>query len=90
MGLGAALHGFVPEEWVETHLGQGHSLSSVPVAAFVGIPLAFYMITVAASFSEFILLKQIMQWHLLALLLVVLLTAISLVGWMFNFAVPYL
>lgn len=114
VGLGAALHGFVPEGWIETHLGQGQWWS-VPVAVLIGIPLysnatgiipvmesllanglpigttlAFCMSTVAASFPEFILLKQVMQWRLLALLLVVLLTAFTLVGWMFNFAAPYL
>lgn len=114
VGLGAALHGFVPEGWVETHLGQGQWWS-VPAAVFVGIPLysnatgiipvmesllanglpigttlAFCMSTVAASFPEFILLKQVMQWRLLAVLLVVLLTAFTLVGWIFNFAAPYL
>ncbi|MCT8864478.1 MULTISPECIES: permease [Shewanella] len=114
VGLGAALHGFVPEGWVETHLGQGQWWS-VPAAVLIGIPLysnatgiipvmesllanglpigttlAFCMSTVAASFPEFILLKQVMQWRLLALLLIVLLTAFTLVGWMFNFAAPYL
>lgn len=114
VGLGAALHGFVPEGWIETHLGQGQWWS-VPVAVLIGIPLysnatgiipvmesllanglpigttlALCMSTVAASFPEFILLKQVMQWRLLALLLVVLLTAFTLVGWMFNFAAPYL
>ena len=114
VGLGAALHGFVPEGWVETHLGQGQWWS-VPVAVLIGIPLysnatgiipvmesllanglpigttlAFCMSTVAASFPEFVLLKQVMQWRLLAVLLVVLLTAFTLVGWIFNFAAPYL
>lgn len=114
VGLGAALHGFVPDGWVETHLGQGQWWS-VPAAVLVGIPLysnatgiipvmesllanglpigttlAFCMSTVAASFPEFILLKQVMQWRLLAVLLVVLLTAFTLVGWIFNFAAPYL
>lgn len=114
VGLGAALHGFVPEGWVETHLGQGQWWS-VPAAVLVGIPLysnatgiipvmesllanglpigttlAFCMSTVAASFPEFVLLKQVMQWRLLAVLLVVLLTAFTLVGWIFNFAAPYL
>lgn len=114
VGLGAALHGFVPEGWVETHLGQGQWWS-VPAAVLVGIllysnatgiipvmesllanglpigtTLAFCMSTVAASFPEFILLKQVMQWRLLAVLLVVLLTAFTLVGWIFNFAAPYL
>ena len=108
VGLGAALHGFVPEGWIEAHLGDGQWWS-VPVAVFLGIPLysnatgvipvmeslitkglpvgttlAFCMSTVAASFPEFILLKQVMQWRLLALLFAMLLIAFTCVGWIFN------
>jgi uncharacterized membrane protein YraQ (UPF0718 family) len=110
VGLGAVLHGFVPDGWIEAHLGDGQWWS-VPAAVFVGIPLysnatgvipvmeslitnglpigttlAFCMSTVAASFPEFILLKQVMQWQLLAVLFALLLTAFTLVGWVFNFA----
>ncbi|WED21944.1 permease [Vibrio sp. JC009] len=109
VGLGAALHGFVPDGWIESHLGD-RQWWSVPAAVFLGIPLysnatgvipvmesllvnglpigttlAFCMSTVAASFPEFILLKQVMQWRLLATLFVVLLTAFTLVGWFFNY-----
>lgn len=108
VGLGAALHGFVPEGWFEQHLGQGQWWS-VPAAVGLGIPLysnatgvipvmeslitkglpvgttlAFCMSTVAASFPEFILLKQVMQWKLLAILFCLLLFAFTLVGWIFN------
>ncbi|SIS81346.1 permease [Neptunomonas antarctica] len=108
VGLGAALHGFVPEGWFEQHLGQGQWWS-VPAAVLLGIPLysnatgvipvmeslitkglpvgttlAFCMSTVAASFPEFILLKQVMQWKLLVILFCLLLFAFTLVGWIFN------
>ncbi len=108
VGLGAALHGFVPEGWFEQHLGQGQWWS-VPAAVGLGIPLysnatgvipvmesliskglpigttlAFCMSTVAASFPEFILLKQVMQWRLLLILFALLLCAFTLVGWVFN------
>jgi uncharacterized membrane protein YraQ (UPF0718 family) len=114
VGLGAALHGFVPDGWIEAHLGDGQWWS-VPAAVLVGIPLysnatgvipvmeslisnglpigttlAFCMSTVAASFPEFILLKQVMQWQLLAVLFALLLTAFTLVGWIFNFATQYI
>ncbi|MBW8192801.1 permease [Neiella marina] len=109
VGLGAALHGFVPDGWIENHLGGGQWWS-VPAAVLVGIPLysnatgvipvmeslivnglpigttlAFCMSTVAASFPEFVLLKQVMRWPLLVTLFAVLLTAFTLVGWLFNF-----
>ena len=109
VGLGAALHGFVPDGWIEQHLGTGEWWS-VPVAVALGVPLysnatgiipvmesllqnglpigttlAFCMSTVAASFPEFILLKQVMHWRLLATLFVMLLVSFTLVGWVFNF-----
>ncbi len=112
VGLGAALHGFVPDGWIQEHLGDGQWWS-VPSAVLLGIPLysnatgvipvmeslitqglpigttlAFCMSTVAASFPEFILLKQVMQWRLLAVLFVLLLTAFTLIGWIFNILTP--
>lgn len=38
VGAGAALHGFVPEDWITTHLGDG-AWWSVPSAVLLGIPL---------------------------------------------------
>jgi uncharacterized membrane protein YraQ (UPF0718 family) len=114
VGLGAALHGFVPDGWIESHLGDGQWWS-VPAAVLLGIPLysnatgvipvmeslivnglpigttlAFCMSTVAASFPEFILLKQVMQWRLLVIVFVMLLVAFTLVGWIFNAFTPFL
>ncbi|WP_417225396.1 permease [Amphritea sp.] len=114
VGLGAALHGFVPDGWIEAHLGDGQWWT-VPAAVMVGIPLysnatgvipvmeslinnglpigttlAFCMSTVAASFPEFILLKQVMQWRLLAILFAMLLFAFTLIGWIFNILFPVL
>lgn len=108
VGLGAALHGFVPDGWIEQYLGDGQWWS-VPAAVLLGIPLysnatgvipvmeslinnglpvgttlAFCMSTVAASFPEFILLKQVMQWRLLATVFLMLLISFTLIGWIFN------
>jgi len=108
VGLGAALHGFVPQDWFEAHLGHGEWWS-VPLAVLVGVPLysnatgvipvmeslivkglplgttlAFCMSTVAASFPEFVLLKQVMRWKLLIILFFMLLIAFTLVGWALN------
>ncbi|MGB0468237.1 MAG: permease [Pontibacterium sp.] len=108
VGLGAALHGYVPAGWVETHLNS-EQWWSVPAAVGLGIPLysnatgiipimeslitkglpvgttlAFCMSTVAASFPEFILLKQVMQWRLLVILFFQLLLSFTLIGWIFN------
>lgn len=114
VGLGAALHGFVPEGWINAHLGNGQWWS-VPAAVLLGIPLysnatgvipvmeslikqglpigtslAFCMSTVAASFPEFILLKQVMQWRLLAVLFILLLVAFTIIGWVFNYITPFI
>ena len=114
VGLGAALHGFVPDGWIEAHLGDGQWWS-VPAAVLIGIPLysnatgvipimeslitnglpvgttlAFCMATVAASFPEFILLKQVMQWRLLAIVFAILLISFTLIGWIFNAIGPVL
>jgi uncharacterized membrane protein YraQ (UPF0718 family) len=108
VGLGAALHGFVPVSWIEANLGNGQWWS-VPLAVLLGIPLysnatgvipvmesliakglpigttlAFCMSTVAASFPEFILLKQVMTWRLLAIIFVLLLASFTVVGWTLN------
>jgi Predicted permeases len=108
VGIGAALHGFVPDGWIESHLGAGQWWS-VPASVFIGIPLysnatgvipimesllrnglplgttlAFCMSTVAASVPEFVMLKQVMQWRLLAILFALLLTGFTVTGWVFN------
>ena len=50
----------------------------------LGTTMAFCMSTVAASFPEFILLKQVMRWKLLATVFVMLLVAFTIVGWLLN------
>jgi uncharacterized membrane protein YraQ (UPF0718 family) len=108
VGLGAALHGFVPVSWIESNLGSGQWWS-VPMVVLLGIPLysnatgvipvmeslitkglpigttlAFCMSTVAASFPEFILLKQVMTWRLLSIIFALLLVSFTVVGWTLN------
>ncbi|MGM0521727.1 MAG: permease, partial [Pseudomonadota bacterium] len=114
VGLGAALHGYVPDGWFAENLGSGQWWN-VPVAVFAGLPLysnatgvipvmeslilkglpvgttlAFCMSTVAASFPEFIMLKQVMQWRLLAIIFVILLVNFMIVGWVINLLSPWL
>jgi uncharacterized membrane protein YraQ (UPF0718 family) len=56
----------------------------------IGTTLAFCMSTVAASFPEFILLKQIIQWKLLAVLFALLLVAFILIDWVFNYLTAFI
>lgn len=108
VGLGAVLHGFVPESFISDTLGSG-SWWSVPAAVALGIPLyanasgvipvietllqkglpvgtalAFMMSIVAASFPEFMMLKQVMRPRLLLIFFLVLLVFFTLAGWVFN------
>ncbi len=108
VGLGAALHGFVPEEFITENLGRG-KWWTVPGAVLLGIPLyssasaivpvaetllakglpvgttlAFMMSTVAASFPEFMMLKQVMKPKLLLIFFVMLLVFFTSAGWIFN------
>ena len=50
----------------------------------LGTTLAFCMSTVAASFPEFILLKQVMTWKLLAIIFILLLMSFTVTGWLVN------
>ncbi len=108
VGLGALLHGFVPEEFITNNLGSGQWWS-VPGAVLLGIPLysnasgmipiaeslltkglpvgttlAFMMSTVAASFPEFVILKQVMKPRLLLIFFVMLLVMFTFVGLILN------
>ena len=108
VGLGAALHGFIPDNWIQDHLGSG-TWWSVPAAVLLGIPLysgasgavpvieslisqglpvgtamAFMMSVVAASFPEFMMLKQVMKPRLLFLFFIMLLVFFILAGWLLN------
>ncbi len=108
VGLGAALHGFVPENFITDTLGKGQWWS-VPAAVITGIPLyanasgiipvaesllakglpvgttlAFMMSVVAASFPEFMMLKQVMKPRLLLIFFIMLLVFFTCAGWIFN------
>lgn len=50
----------------------------------VGTTLAFMMSTVAASFPEFVMLKQVMKPRLLITFFVLLLILFTMTGWIFN------
>ncbi len=50
----------------------------------VGTTIAFMMSTVAASFPEFMLLKQVMKTRLLIIFFIILLVFFTLAGWILN------
>ena len=55
VGLGALLHGYVPEDWFAAHLGEGQWWS-VPAAVLVGLPL-YTNVTGIVPIMESLLLK---------------------------------
>ncbi len=55
VGIGAALHGFVPDNWFEHNLGAGEWWT-VPAAVFVGIPL-YSNVTGIVPIMQSLLLK---------------------------------
>lgn len=55
VGIGAALHGFVPDNWFAAHLGAGEWWT-VPAAVFVAIPL-YSNVTGIVPIMESLLLK---------------------------------
>ena len=57
VGLGAALHGYVPQQWFTEHLGTGQWWS-VPAAVAVGIPL-YTNVTGIIPVMESLLLKAL-------------------------------
>ncbi len=108
VGLGAVMHGFIPDNWILDHLGRGQWWS-VPGAVVLGIPLyanasgvipvvetlikqglpvgtamAFMMSVVAASFPEFMMLKQVMKPQLLLIFFIILLIFFTMAGWILN------
>jgi len=108
VGLGALMHGFIPDNWIIDHLGRSQWWS-VPGAVILGIPLyanasgvipaietliqqglpvgtamAFMMSVVAASFPEFMMLKQVMKPKLLLIFFIILLVFFTLSGWILN------
>ena len=97
VGVGAVLHGFVPQSWIVENLAA-QNVWSVPTAVVLGIPLytnvtgivpvgttlAFCMSTVAASLPEVLMLKQVMRPALIAVFLLTLIVLFTLVGWLLN------
>lgn len=108
VGLGALLHGYVPDEFIYKYF-SGEALWNVPAIVLIGIPLysnvhgvipiaeslinkglpvgttvAFMMSMSAASFPEFMMLKQVMKMRLLFLFFSLLLVLFTLCGWVLN------
>ena len=94
IGIGAFMHGFVPEGFFEQYMSKGNWFAAgiVPVIeVFVakGIPLgtaiAFMMAVVGLSLPEATLLKKVMTWRLIGIFFGTVAFFIILSGYLFNF-----
>ncbi len=74
VGIGAALHGYVPQEWITDNLGQGQWWN-VPLAVMIGIPL-YTNVTGIIPVMESLLVKGLPLGTTLALCMST--TAVSL------------
>jgi len=108
IGVGATIHGYVPENWLALHLGM-HAWWNVPAAVLIGIPLygnvssalpivqaliskgvamgtalALMMSITAISMPELILLRRVLKPKLLAIFVLIVAVAITIVGFLFN------
>jgi len=100
IGIGAAIHGWAPEDFFARYAGSENPLA-VPVAVVVGIPLysnaagtakgvalgtslAFMMSVVALSLPEMVLLRRVLRPQLLATFVGVVTSGILLTGFLFN------
>ena len=100
IGVGAAMHGYVPEGFFERYMSQenwfavpmyANAAGIVPVIqVFVakGIPLgtaiAFMMGVVGLSFPEATMLKKVMTWRLIGIFFGTVTLFIILSGYLFN------
>jgi uncharacterized membrane protein YraQ (UPF0718 family) len=108
IGLGAWIHGYVPDQFLVQYASANHWYD-VPLVVALGVPLysnaagiiplissliekglslgtalAFMMAVTSLSLPEFLILKRIMQWKLLALFALVVSSGIVLIGYLFN------
>jgi hypothetical protein len=74
IALGAAIHGYVPEDF-EALLGKGAALGTV---------LAFMMSVIALSAPEMVILRKVLKPRLIAVFVGVVAGGILLVGYVFN------
>ena len=74
IALGAAIHGYVPEDF-EALLGKGAALGTV---------LAFMMSVITLSAPEMVILRKVLKPRLIAVFVGVVAGGILLVGYVFN------
>ena len=83
IGIGAMMHGFVPEGFFETYI-----VPIIEVFVAKGIPLgtaiAFMMAVVGLSLPEATLLKKVMTWRLIGIFFGTITLFIILLGYLFN------
>ena len=75
IAVGAAIHGWVPENFMARIMGKGAALGTV---------LAFMMAVIGLSLPETIILRKVLRPRLIAVFLGVVSVGIIVVGYLFN------
>jgi uncharacterized protein len=75
IGVGAGIHGYVPENFMASIMGKGAALGTV---------LAFMMSVIALSFPEAIILRKVLKPRLIVTFFGVVAVGIMIVGFLFN------
>ena len=85
VGIGALIHNWLPQAWVETILGGGNPLGVVLAkGAQLGAILSFMMAVTTLSLPSLILLRKAVKPRLLGLFIAICTVGIILVGYLFN------
>lgn len=108
IGIGAVIHGFVPNNLINRYLSTGswwtvpgavvlgaplyaNSVSVIPIMEAlvgkgvpIGTALAFMTAVVTLSIPEFLILKKVMRWQLLAIFFGITIVGIITMGYLFN------
>ena len=105
IGIGAGIHGYVPEDFLAGVMGR-EAWWSVPTAvllagiipvvhalmekgAALGTVLAFMMSVVALSLPEMLILKRVIKLRLIAIFIGIVAIAIIFTGYLFNLVIGY-
>ena len=91
VGIGAIIHNWIPETWIESILGSNNPFGTIPVAeallakgAQLGTILSFMMAVTTLSLPSLIMLKKAVKPKLLTLFIAICTSGIIIVGYLFN------
>ena len=88
IGIGAFMHGYVPEGFFEQYMSKDNWFAVIEVFVGKGVPigtaLAFMMAVVGLSLPEATLLKKVMTWRLIGIFFGLITLFIIVLGYLYN------